>query len=80
MSDKLEQQATALRKAMVERLTANGQLNMPSVKAAMLEVPRHAFAPWLSLEDVYGDGAHPTPESRPEPRHHPRSPHQQRSP
>ena len=46
---------------MIEKLKADGYLKDSSVERAMRTVPRHRFGHWLSLETVYGRGAHPLP-------------------
>jgi protein-L-isoaspartate(D-aspartate) O-methyltransferase len=46
---------------MVERLKARQQLTDAKIERAMRVVPRHSFGHWLSLETVYGRGAHPLP-------------------
>jgi protein-L-isoaspartate(D-aspartate) O-methyltransferase len=55
----VEEQASALRDALVEQLKERGSLNSPEVEAAFRAVPRHLFLPGLAddLEKVYSDEA-----------------------
>ncbi len=50
-----------LRRKLVEKLKSMGVLRDPSVEAAMLTVPRHTFAPWLTLEGAYANEAYALP-------------------
>jgi protein-L-isoaspartate(D-aspartate) O-methyltransferase len=50
-----------LRNAMVKKLKLEGYLTDPIVERAMLSVPRHKFAHWLSLEQAHDFAAHPLP-------------------
>jgi protein-L-isoaspartate(D-aspartate) O-methyltransferase len=58
--------AAQLRNAMVDVLLGSGSVQSAAVEAALQAVPRHLFAPWLSLEDAYSDRAWIIPESTPE--------------
>jgi protein-L-isoaspartate(D-aspartate) O-methyltransferase len=49
------------RNAMVKKLKSEGYLTNPVVEWAMLSVPRHKFAHWLSLEQAHEFAAHPLP-------------------
>ncbi len=60
MSHPLET-AAGFRAAMVEKLKAQQDLTDLKIERAMRAVPRHTFGHWLSLETVYGRGAHPLP-------------------
>jgi protein-L-isoaspartate(D-aspartate) O-methyltransferase len=51
----------ALRRKLVEKLKLSGVLTDPRVEAAMITVPRHTFAPWLTLERAYANEAHALP-------------------
>lgn len=54
--------AVALREALIHALAEHGAIQSASVMAAMRTVPRHLFAPWLSLEEAYSDRAWVLPE------------------
>jgi protein-L-isoaspartate(D-aspartate) O-methyltransferase len=60
MSELLEADQV-LRNAMVKKLKLQGYLTDPIVERAMLSVPRHKFAHWLSLEQAHDFAAHPLP-------------------
>jgi protein-L-isoaspartate(D-aspartate) O-methyltransferase len=60
MSEPLEPDQV-LRNAMVKKLKAEGYLTEPTVEQAMLSVPRHKFAHWLTLEQAHAFAAHPLP-------------------
>jgi protein-L-isoaspartate(D-aspartate) O-methyltransferase len=60
MSEPLEPDQV-LRNAMVERIKAKGFKFGQNVEQAMLTVPRHKFAHWLSLEQAHVLGAFPLP-------------------
>jgi protein-L-isoaspartate(D-aspartate) O-methyltransferase len=49
------------RNAMVKKLKSEGYLTDPVVERAMLFVPRHKFAHWLTLEQAHDFAAHPLP-------------------
>ena len=49
------------RNAMVKKLKAEGYLTNAIVEQAMLSVPRHRFAHWLTLEQAHDFAAHPLP-------------------
>jgi protein-L-isoaspartate(D-aspartate) O-methyltransferase len=49
------------RNAMVKKLKLEGYLTNPIVEQAMLFVPRHQFAHWLTLERAHDFAAHPLP-------------------
>lgn len=51
----------SLRRKLVEKLKSTGVLHDPRVEAAMLTVPRHTFAPWLTLERAYANESHALP-------------------
>jgi protein-L-isoaspartate(D-aspartate) O-methyltransferase len=53
--------ASILRRQLIERLKSQGVLHDSRVEAAMLEVPRHSFAHWLSLEAAYANQSHALP-------------------
>jgi protein-L-isoaspartate(D-aspartate) O-methyltransferase len=53
--------AATLRRQLVERLKSQGVLHSSRVEAAMLNVPRHSFAHWLSLEAAYANQSHALP-------------------
>jgi len=46
-------QAAVLRDRVVDELLDSGAIASAPVEAAMRTVPRHAFAPEVSLEDAY---------------------------
>jgi methyltransferase of FxLD system len=50
-----------LRRKLVEKLKSTGVLRDPRVEAAMITVPRHTFAPWLTLEMAYANESHALP-------------------
>ena len=50
-----------LRNAMVKKLKAEGYLTNAIIERAMLSVPRHRFAHWLTLERAHDFAAHPLP-------------------
>jgi protein-L-isoaspartate(D-aspartate) O-methyltransferase len=50
-----------LRRKLVEKLKTTGVLRDPRVEVAMLTVPRHTFAPWLTLESAYANEAYALP-------------------
>lgn len=52
-------EAQALRAALVVSLKEKGELNDPRMEAAFLSVPRHEFLPDLPLDKVYADEALP---------------------
>ena len=58
--------ASNLRNAMVDELIAQKFVRSEAVERAMRSVPRHVFAPWLSLEDAYVNQAWVIPSSTPE--------------
>jgi protein-L-isoaspartate(D-aspartate) O-methyltransferase len=60
MSEPLEADQV-LRNAMLERIKAKGFVFGQNVEQAMLSVPRHKFAHWLSLEQAHALGAFPLP-------------------
>jgi protein-L-isoaspartate(D-aspartate) O-methyltransferase len=53
--------AVTWRRQLVERLKSQGVLRDSRVEAAMLEVPRHRFAHWLSFEAAYENRSHALP-------------------
>ena len=56
----MEDEAAALRAALIAHLERDGSLADPAVRAAMLAVPRHRFLPHEPLERAYADDAIPT--------------------
>lgn len=50
-----------LRRELVQKLKALGVLRDPRVEAAMITVPRHSFAPWLTMEKAYANESHALP-------------------
>lgn len=48
---------SALRSAMVERLRARGSIDSDQIEHAFRVVPRHLFAPEVSLDEVYDEDA-----------------------
>lgn len=50
-----------LRRELVEKLKSAGFLRDPRVEAAMITVPRHTFAHWLTLEGAYANESHALP-------------------
>lgn len=54
--------AVTLRHAMVDALVAGKVICTEGVEAALRAVPRHLFAPWLSLPDAYSDRAWALPD------------------
>nr|WP_241841492.1 methyltransferase, FxLD system [Pseudofrankia sp. BMG5.36] len=50
-----EQGAAEARAALVDKLIADGMITTPVVEAAFRAVPRHLFAPEVSLEAAYAD-------------------------
>ncbi len=61
-----EDRATGLRNTLVDGLVRDQFVRSAAVEAALRAVPRHHFAPWLSLEDAYSNAAWTIPESAPE--------------
>jgi protein-L-isoaspartate(D-aspartate) O-methyltransferase len=55
--------SAALRNALIDDLVSRQIIRSPAIEAAMRGVPRHLFAPWLSLEDAYFDDAFSLPEA-----------------
>jgi protein-L-isoaspartate(D-aspartate) O-methyltransferase len=53
-------EASALRDALVERLSAHGAIRSAAVERALLAVPRQQFLPGVSLAQAYADLAIPT--------------------
>lgn len=61
-----DDRARTLRNALVDDLLRRDILGSPRVAEAMRAVPRHPFAPWLSLEEAYSDRAWIIPGMTPE--------------
>ncbi|GMA14671.1 methyltransferase domain-containing protein [Deinococcus metallilatus] len=61
-----QDQAAALRKALVAGLVERGVVHSANVEAALRAVPRHLFTPWLSPEEAYADQAWLLPETTPD--------------
>lgn len=61
-----DDRARTLRDALVDDLLRRNILRSPRVAEAMRAVPRHPFAPWLSLEEAYADRAWIIPGTTPE--------------
>ncbi|WP_293910325.1 methyltransferase domain-containing protein [Deinococcus sp.] len=59
----MTERVTALRNALIDGLVSRQVIRSPAVEAAMRAVPRHHFAPWLSLEDAYFDDSFLLPEA-----------------
>src|SRR5947209_20254991 len=53
----MEDEAAALRAALIAHLERDGSLADPAVRAAMLAVPRHRFLPGEPLERAYANDA-----------------------
>ena len=51
------------RNRLIDDLVSRQVIRSPAVEAAMRGVPRHLFAPWLSLEDAHFDDAFLLPEA-----------------
>ncbi|MFE9503395.1 hypothetical protein ACFYO6_12855 [Streptomyces anthocyanicus] len=52
--------ASALRHQLVEQLRADNHIRTAAVERAFRTVPRHAFAPEVTLEAAYADDTVPT--------------------
>ncbi len=50
-----------LRRKLIEKLKTTGVLHDSRVETAMLEVSRHTFCPWLTLERAYANESHALP-------------------
>jgi protein-L-isoaspartate(D-aspartate) O-methyltransferase len=50
-----EQQAVRLRSGLVATLVADGSISSSSLEAAFLAVPRHMFAPEVSIQEAYAN-------------------------
>ena len=58
-------EAATLRMEMVNDLVKRRVIHSARVEAALRAVPRHLFAPWLTLAEAYDDQAWPIPEATP---------------